>query len=110
MNPGAQPLVTPPAGLLDLIAHAGIDISGSRDRRPWLQYVQARRPPTGSGAEVHAEHADDRAGDIHLPRSSASAPAKDCESGHEVVSAGRHEVFARRPGRGLRCLRQAGTE
>jgi SAM-dependent methyltransferase len=58
-----------PTDLVDLITHAGFDVIGSGDRRPWLQYVQARRAPTGTGSEVnadpHADHPDHLAGDIH---------------------------------------------
>jgi SAM-dependent methyltransferase len=58
-----------PTALVDLIAHAGFDVIGGGDQRPWLQYVQARRPSSDIGSEVHhdphAEHDDQGDGDNH---------------------------------------------
>jgi SAM-dependent methyltransferase len=52
-----------PPALVEVVAHAGFDVIGGGDQRPWLQYVQAQRPSTGTGSEVrddpHADH-DDR--------------------------------------------------
>jgi SAM-dependent methyltransferase len=53
--------------LVDLIGHAGFDVIGGGDRRPWLHYVQGQRPSTGTRSEVDAdpnpEHGDPGAGD-----------------------------------------------
>ncbi len=50
---------SPTGDLADLIAHAGFDVTGSGDRRPWLHYVQAQRPATPNDPPPSRASTDD---------------------------------------------------